>query len=308
MRRLFTLASVLSLMLCIGAGAIWARSHRATDALYRESREYTPASRRVEDSLTSDIGGLRIGHIVWSYNANAAPDGWSPKSETSIRIRPGDNVRITLFNLMTVGQETSRISRVNQGGDVMLPYLNGIRAQGRTPAQFAEAIRDEYDEANLIQTVRQATRLIDANGSERAIVAAAAKPAAGVSWTLARVSSSPSSPPSITGAFGGTAPLSSLRLPRWHLLGFQFDADNIPAYTHTRREWSFIAPDWALCLLFAVFPTLSFLRLLRRRRWMKTDRCSNCGYDLRATPLRCPECGKETGLQKRKIAATPAAR
>jgi len=49
-------------------------------------------------------------------------------------------------------------------------------------------------------------------------------------------------------------------------------------------------PLWFLALLSAIVP----VRYLLHRARCAPGKCQVCGYDLRATPERCPECGMET--------------
>ena len=53
----------------------------------------------------------------------------------------------------------------------------------------------------------------------------------------------------------------------------------------------FMVPWWAVALVTLVAPAAWVRAARRRRRCCSPWLCVNCGYDLRATPDRCPECG-----------------
>ena len=52
-----------------------------------------------------------------------------------------------------------------------------------------------------------------------------------------------------------------------------------------------VVPLWAVALPAAVMPALWVWRRLNARSRRAAGLCPGCGYDLRATPGRCPECG-----------------
>jgi hypothetical protein len=77
--------------------------------------------------------------------------------------------------------------------------------------------------------------------------------------------------------------------------GFVHRVASGPATNVSLESTSLLAPHWSFVLVFAAFPTFvlatAIRRRRRRRRRRRADVCATCGYDLRATPDRCPECG-----------------
>ena len=82
----------------------------------------------------------------------------------------------------------------------------------------------------------------------------------------------------------------------WEGLGFRaVTSHNDPPSVRPRSYQSVSVPYYILTLLTLVLPACR-LRQFRRDRWRRRPGlCPACGYDLRATPDRCPECGEGRG-------------
>jgi hypothetical protein len=58
-----------------------------------------------------------------------------------------------------------------------------------------------------------------------------------------------------------------------------------------QMTWAFIWPHWFLMVATTIIPLVRPFERLKKHRRIARGCCLRCGYDLRATPDRCPECG-----------------
>jgi hypothetical protein len=71
--------------------------------------------------------------------------------------------------------------------------------------------------------------------------------------------------------------------------------DSLPNWTPPATAFRYFVPIWYILPLLLAAPAWRGAFIWRRFRRHRAHLCQNCGYDLRATPDVCPECGNATG-------------
>lgn len=84
-----------------------------------------------------------------------------------------------------------------------------------------------------------------------------------------------------------------VRNPLANRVGFHYQTTHFSVPYDWARGTETIAvfPLWAPFVMSSILPVLWLRGHLRLRARARGGRCLRCGYDLRATPDRCPECG-----------------
>jgi hypothetical protein len=73
----------------------------------------------------------------------------------------------------------------------------------------------------------------------------------------------------------------------WRDIGFDYESYHNPYSSGSRVTF----PLWLVTGLLLIAPIAKFAAFYRGGRRKPIGLCPRCGYDLRATPDRCPECG-----------------
>ncbi len=89
--------------------------------------------------------------------------------------------------------------------------------------------------------------------------------------------------------------------PSWlglHSSGFTgFHTSWTPSYSYDKNPrlgyWRVAIPFWIPASLFSIVLLPPVVQSYRRRKRRKLGLCVKCGYDLRGSSARCPECGRE---------------
>ncbi len=72
---------------------------------------------------------------------------------------------------------------------------------------------------------------------------------------------------------------------------FGFDMLLVPGLYRTPHSHGFLVPLWIPTILLSSPLWLPYIPWYRRRERKKLGLCAKCGYDLRGSKGRCPECG-----------------
>src|SRR5688572_23494893 len=256
-RRALTILSTLSLLLFIASTTLWLRSHRTHDSiLYRTTKQYW--------HLASSRGRL------WMF-IHEPRHRLIRKAYVSQMPGAGGALAQTSEELASVAYD--RVDGAPRLHFMQYPVLESAEEIETALLALLRCQRDTSDVESDLAGLH--ANLHIGRITDEAIVRRAERPYVQAmeqqmrAWSRVQAAVAPDR---------GRA-----------FLGFHWYPGEGPAGVVPSP--SFAAPYWSLLLIAASVPAAQLLSLHRARRRTRHALCPNCGYDLRASPERCPECG-----------------
>ena len=104
-------------------------------------------------------------------------------------------------------------------------------------------------------------------------------------WQTAEANSYPSIPQPLSKTANGDVRIWGTEKFQCYRVTMKIEGARVGLY-------ALVMPHWAWIILCLLLPGARAAALLRSRSRARSGCCLSCGYDLRASPERCPECGR----------------
>jgi hypothetical protein len=277
MRRiLFSIVSSISFLLLIAFSTLWIRSH-----FYADVWSHTDAQGRTQ-ILQSQIGAVHFRQIennaailgmptipIWTHNTVAPGTTWnSPYTSLTSKIE------WRAAGFAVVSGHTSPLT----------PFV----LTGATPTGTVTLNNTNTTITNLTPAV---TGSLNVNGNLRPLTATTPPPAG--------VIVNPQGGLTITGSGSTVSGITASNGTISMNPGASITANTITFYNASpQTHLAVIIPYWCPTAIAGILPLVFAFKSrkwLRERRRKREGLCRCCGYDLRASTERCPECG--TGIE-----------
>jgi hypothetical protein len=98
-------------------------------------------------------------------------------------------------------------------------------------------------------------------------------------------------PPGGGSRFAGLEFAPPRTVPRYTINYQNHGGSMVTAHIVNFRCWQLAIPYWMPAVAAAVLPAARLWAVRRRGARKAQGKCVGCGYDLRGSPARCPECG-----------------
>jgi hypothetical protein len=290
--RLFTLVSFLSLCFCIAFTVLWISSRRITIAA-------KPSTADMQSMLARRIGAVNFNNVArsdaidfvrdvtgrpfevdWKSLEAAGIERDTPCSINIINKTIGETLVLVLSSPTQSPQFTADgpTSRIWAKGAPWNPSSAQLRPDPNRPDPIREfELKRRGNKPLPAPPTPLSERII--NGRRYTLV---------LDRGALRLWSTPPDPAAV---YQQADPIGNATDPLdtnvVELLGISIRHGGSPFNT-----WAVALPFWFLIVIASICPLLWLRKTRRLRGRLRRQQCPHCGYDLRATPDICPECGR----------------